>query len=343
LDEQARVERQQLNRENFLIDNHPPFEALLFAALASLSFVKAYILWGAINVLFWFSSQYLLWCRTPISRHSHLCFLLSFLFFPFWFALIIGHTTLLLLFLFTLTFVCLQGGQDFKAGVFLGLGLLKFPIVLPFALICFLKSKWKLMAGFTVTACLLGVVSVIAVGPTGVRSYANLLIDIINNPNKPAYISMRAWKQMPTLRGFLNAVLTGRLVPLQIGVLVAVSASLILFMAWRWRQLDRHAGGRSLALMFAAALTVSVVTAPHLYIYDLTLMLLAMLLVIGSSQWSGESVQRRVLIAIMVILYVPPVYLLLLKWHAMYLLAPPLVAFALAAMSLARRTELPLS
>jgi len=325
LGEQARVQRQELNRDNFLIDNHPPFEALLFAALASLSFVKAYIFWGAINVLLWLFSQYLLWSHTSISRHSHLCFLLCFLFFPFWFALIIGHTTLLLLFLFTLTFVCLQRGQDFSAGVFLGLGLFKFPVVIPFALICFLRGKWKLMAGFTVTAFLLGVLSVIAVGTAGVRSYVNLLTDIISNPNKPAYISMRAWKQMPTFRGFFATVLTGRPVPLQIGVLAAVSASLIIFVAWQWRRQDQRPGGNALELMFAAALTVSVVTSPHLYIYDLTLMLLPMLLVIGSSQWSGESVQRRILIAIMVILYIPPVYLLLLRWHAMYLLAPALV------------------
>jgi len=343
LGEQARIERQRLNRHNFLIDNHPPFEALLFAELARLSYVKAYVLWGAINVLLWMFSQYLLWRHTPISRHSHFCFLLCFLFFPFWFALIIGHTTVLLLFLFTLIFVSLQRGQDFRAGVFLGLGLFKFPIVLPFALICLLRSRWKLMAGFAAAASLLGVLSFIAVGPTAVRSYVNLLIDIIYNPNKPAYISMRAWKQMPTLRGFFAAFLTGRLVPLQIGVLVAVTAALISFMAWRWRQQDRRPGGNSLALMFAAALTVSVVTAPHLYIYDLTLMLLPMLLVIGSSQWSEESVQRRVLIAVMVILYIPPVYLLLLRWHAMYLLAPALAAFALAAISLAGKTELPLT
>jgi hypothetical protein len=305
--------------------------------------VKAYVLWGAINVLLWMFSQYLLWRHTPISLRSHLCFLLCFLFFPFWFALIIGHTTVLLLFLFTVTFVSLQRGQDFRAGVFLGLGLFKFPVVLPFALICFLRSKWKLTAGFTAAASFLGVLSVIAVGPTGVRSYVNLLIDIIYNPNKPAYISMRAWKQMPTLRGFFAAFLTGRLVPLQIGVLVAVSASLIFYTAWRWRQEDRRPGGGSLALMFAAALTVSVVTAPHLYIYDLTLMLLPMLLVIGSSPWSEESGQRGVLIVVMVILYIPPFYLLLLRWHAMYLLAPVLVAFALATMSLARKSELPLS
>jgi hypothetical protein len=95
--------------------------------------------------------------------------------------------------------------------------------------------------------------------------------------------------------------------------------------------------------MFAAALTVSLVAAPHLYTHDLTLMLLAVLLVIGSSQWPEESGQRVVLIAIMVILYCPVVYVLLLRWQAMYILAPVLVVFALAAISLARKAELPLA
>jgi predicted branched-subunit amino acid permease len=95
--------------------------------------------------------------------------------------------------------------------------------------------------------------------------------------------------------------------------------------------------------MFAGALAVSQVTAPHLYDYDLTLMLLAVLLVIGSSQWSEESRQRVVLLAVIVILYTPPVYILLLRWQAMYILAPVLVVFALAAISLARKAELPLA
>jgi hypothetical protein len=95
--------------------------------------------------------------------------------------------------------------------------------------------------------------------------------------------------------------------------------------------------------MFAAALAVSEVTTPHLYTHDLTLMLLAVLLVIGSPQWLVESSQRMVLIAAIVILYTPPVYLLLLRWQAMSILAPVLVAFALAAISLARKAEPPLT
>jgi len=66
-------------------------------------------------------------------------------------------------------------------------------------------------------------------------------------------------------------------------------------------------------------------------------MLLAVLLVIGSSRWSEVSGQRVFLAAIIVILYCPPMYTLLLRWNAMYALAPVLVVFALAAISLERK------
>jgi hypothetical protein len=341
LDEQARIERQLFHRDKILINPHPPFEALGFAFLARLPYVTAYVLWGAINVLLWLLSQNLFWRETPIPRNFiRYCFL-PLLFFPLLFDLVIGQTTLLLLFLFSLAFVSLKRGQDFRAGVFLGLGLFRFPIVLPFALICFLRGKWRMMAGFAAAASFLGLLSIIAVGTAGIRAYVELLIDIMKNPNKPAYISLRAWKHMPTMRGFFSVLPAGRLAPLQMGVLAVATIALISFMAWRWRQADHFQAGHSIDLMFAAALTVSVVTAPHLYIYDLTMMLLPMFLVIGSPQWSRQSSDRRVLIAAMVILNTPPLYLLLLEWHAMYILAPVLVAFAFAAINLASKNILP--
>jgi hypothetical protein len=247
----------------------------------------------------------------------------------------------LLLFLFGLTFVSLKRGQDFRAGVFLGLGLFKFPIVLPFALICLLRKKWRMMGGFVAAALALGALSVVAVGAAGIRSYGRLLLDIEKNPDNPIYISMRAWKQMPTFKGLLAAILNGRLATLQISLLATASLGFVIFTAWRWRQEDRGQSKTSLPLMFAAALTVSQLAAPHLYIYDLTLMLLPVILVIGSPQWSENSAQRKILLAIIAVLYAPPIFLLLLHWQALYLLAPALVAFALAAMSLAGKIETP--
>lgn len=63
----------------------------------------------------------------------------------------------------------------------------------------------------------------------------------------------------------------------------------------------------------------------------------------GKAYVPQRSGQRMILLACMVILYAPPLYGLLLKWKAMYVLAAVLVAFALAAISLARKADLPLA
>ncbi len=336
--EQARIERQLFHRERVLINPHPPFEALLFAPLTRLPYVTSYILWGAINVLLWLLSQYLFWRDTPIPKNFIRFCLLPLLFFPLWFDLVIGQTSLLLLFLFSATYALLKAKQDFWAGIALGLGVSRFPIVLPFVLICVLRSRWKMTMGFATAASLLGFLSFLAVGTTGLRSYVNLLIDITHNPTNPAYIALRAWKQMPNLRGLFFAVLPQHPIAVQIVTLIA-SFALIGIVAWQWRQIDQRADGGSMELMFAAAVTISLVAAPHLYIYDLTLVLLPVLLVMNAPESRQHPIERKILIAIVAGLSILPLYLLLLHWHAMFVLAPILTAFSLAAISMASRAE----
>jgi hypothetical protein len=143
---------------------------------------------------------------------------------------------------------------------------------------------------------------------------------------------------MPNVTGFLATNLAGHFNGIGVRVLAAVvSTCLIVFAAWRWRQEDARGSANSPGPMFAAALTVSLVVAPHLYSHDLALMLLAVPLVLGCPQWPHPSVQRTILLAVTAILYTPPVYLALLLWWPLCDLAPVLVAFALAAMSLARK------
>jgi hypothetical protein len=338
---QGQIERQVLGRERILIYLHPPFESLWFAALAGLSYVKAYVLWGAINVVLWLFFQHWIRPHTLIPRNSYRYFLLCSLFVPLWVAFLQGQTSMLLLLLFSLSYVSLKRGQDFRAGVFLGLGLFKYAVIIPFAFICLLRSKWRLMAGLAATACVLGLMSVMLVGRTGMWSYVKLVSDTVKNPDNPLYGDIRVW-EMATLKGFFARIMTGRFSTVAISALAtAASAFLVLFVAWRWRQEDRRPSGNSLGLMFAAALTVTQVTSPYLLTHELTLMLLAGLLATGSLQWSGKSWQRAVITVAMVILYTPPVYVGLIIWHSMYLLTPVLVAFALAAMSLARKADVP--
>ncbi len=334
LHEQAKVQATVFKRKHVLIYMQPPFEALFWAGLARLSFLRAYVVWGVVNISLWMLFVYLMRPCAPVPRQTFQYFIVCFGFFPLWVALLQGQTSILLLVLYTLTFLSLRRGRDFRAGLFLGLGLFKFPLVLPFALICFLRRKWKLMAGFGLAATMLGGISIAAVGPAGVLSYINLLIETIRHP-----ATMTPWN-MPTMRDFFSAVVGGRVAVKWVSATSAlVSMVLILFTAWRWWRGDRRGGRGSLSLVFAVALGVSIVTGFHLNTHDLSPMLLPVLLVIGSPQASVKSSWRLLLTVSILILYTPPVYLLLSMWRRMYLLWLCLLTFVVGAFGLLERSS----
>lgn len=337
LNQQMQAQERFLGRKGVLFDPYPPFHALLFAPLATMDYRKAYVVWGAINALLWLFFQHLLRRHAGASWQPFRYLLLCSLFPPLWVALMQGQPSVLLLVVFSLTFVYLRWHRDGAAGFFLGLGLLKFQLVLPFALICLLRRKWSFMAGFALAACLLGVLSVITVGPAGMRSYAGLLLDIVKHPSNLAYSPMKPW-HMPTVRGLVAGLLGGRLPEYWVsGLAAAMSGCLILLAAWSWRQQERRGNQAGLDLTFAAALAVSLATAPYLFVHDLTPMLLSVVLVIGSPQWAQPSRGRLLLNLAVAILYVAPLCLLLLQSEALYVLAPVLVAFVVATVTLAPR------
>lgn len=333
LQKQAALQQKLFHRGDFLVEDHPPFEALLLAPLTKLSFVQAYELWGAINIALWMLFAYLIRPYAPATTKNALRYLpFCFLFYPSWVVMFQGQTSFLVLVMYTLAFLCLKRGRDLWAGVFLGLGLIKFTIVLPFALICLLRGKWRMMAGFAVTALLLGVISIATVGFAGVLAYLHLLFDIARHSANPAYATVRPWT-MPTIQGLLGALVRSHVPSMWINTAVAlVSGLLLLLTARRWWRVDRSGSGAEQNLMFAAALSVSLVTSPHLYTHDLALMLLAVLLVVGSPQWEERSAWQGILTVSIVVLYLPPVYLMLPVTIKLYVLALALMNFALVTL-----------
>jgi len=334
LEEERRVQEALFGRKGVMVETHPPFEIPLYAQLSKLPYNHAYIVLAVINISIWVVFALLIRSCAPVPEQTFRYLLLCFTFFPLWAALLQGQTSLLLLLLYGATFLALKRKRDFVAGVFLGLGLFRFQLVLPFVLICILRKKWKLTAGFVLVALLLAAISVLAVGWQGVMSYAHFIIDTARHPSNPAYASIRP-SDMPTVRGFLAAILTGWVSQKWINAGTAlVSAFLILFTAWRWRQEDRRDEDDSLGLIFAAALTVTLITGFYVLAHDMSLMLLAVLLTLATSQQSKESRWWLILRALIIVLFIPFVYMLLLHWHWLSLLFPILVAFALATFAL---------
>jgi len=337
LAEQQKLKRLLLPDAEPLIYEHPPFEALLLAPLGSLPYKTAYLIWGLINVAIWLMLTYLLRPYTPAPRDDLAYLALWLLFAPLGVALFEGQSSLLLLLLYSIAFIQLRSGRDFRAGAILGLALFKFQFVIPFALIFLLQRKWRFIKGFLATGTALGVLSLLAVGWHGIISYIHLLVGIAAHPDNSSY---GAAIGTATIQGFVHALLGGVLGHAAVSLIVAgVSIFLIVWTAWRWRKAGLAAvqtfDRRAFDLMFAAAIVVSLVTGFHMFTYDLSPLMPAMLLVAGHFPGRSQALLRLILGTTLVMFWIPPLYLVLLARHCVYLWFPVLMAFMLGTLKLA--------
>ena len=339
VDEQIKVRNSLFKHPNPLIYEHPPFEALLFAPLAGLPFRGAYLIWGIVNATIWLILPYLLRSHAPVPRDLFGYFALWLLFAPLGVALFQGQTSLVLLLVYTVTFLSLKRGRDLRAGWWLGFGLFKFQFVLPFALIFLFRRKWRFLAGFLLSATLLGILSLITVGWQGVLGYFEL---ILNASRMPANQSYGSAVDMPTLYGFMYALLGNRVNLGTLTVAVGViSVFLILLVAWSWSRLERRNSARAFDLMFSAALAVSLMTGLHMFTHDFSPLMLAMFLAAKHFPGQERPAVRLALATALALLWFPPIYFILVAWHGLYMMFHILVAFAVLMFNMARGTRIP--
>ncbi|MGA9813787.1 MAG: glycosyltransferase family 87 protein [Terriglobales bacterium] len=296
------------HRENPLPYNHPPFEALLFAPLARLPYVAAYLVWAAFNLALILGFWILLRSRLPSLQGflPALPLLAMFAFFPLIVALLQGQDSILLLFLYGLVFCALSTGRTFLAGVCLGLALFKFQLVLPFVLVLLVRRQWRTVAGFVTTAFALLLVSATVVGWSGVMAYPEFVLRL-NRSGAEAGIYPR---EMPNLRGLFAGLLRFEGLPATL-LIIAASIALLTLVAYWWRVQP----GRQFPLGFSLCLAVTSITSYHLLVHDLSVLILPILLV-GEQLVSGEiaGAARRLLIASLAALFLTPLYVVLQFW-----------------------------
>jgi len=118
LAEQQRLKRLLVPNSLPLIYEHPPFEALLLAPLGALPYKTAYLIWGLINVAIWLMLPTLLRPYAPAPRDDLGYLVLWLLFAPLGVALFDGQSSLLLLLVYSSTFIQLRRGRDFRGARF---------------------------------------------------------------------------------------------------------------------------------------------------------------------------------------------------------------------------------
>jgi hypothetical protein len=249
----------------------PPFEALLFLPFAYLSYPIACLVWMAIKIILLLIIPRLL----PWLEHEDraipipVAILISFAFFPVAFDLIQGQDSVLLLLIFVLGLRLLLRHADLACGAVLALGIFKFHLVIPLIAIFLLRKKFKVALGFVGVSFVLFAISLVMVHWSGVLAYPRYLLEL--NPG----LGMVKPQRMPNVRG-LMAVLLGD-DPVHLGghwLLLGVVAFGITIGSKYWRGDDR----RSNLMAFSFAIVVTLLTSYYANIYDLTLLLLPLLL-----------------------------------------------------------------
>jgi len=286
---------------------HTPAEAAVFLPFAKLPYFLAYLLWDALNLGTLAAAMFVLRPYLPAFRNRPLPLwvLLGLAFFPVFGALFQGQDILPLLLLFAPAYSALRRNAPFAAGCWLGLGLFRFPVVLPLMLILARRTPWKLMGGFAVTGTLLVVASAAVVGWKQTLLY-------------PAYVwgvgrtsvGSIAPANMPNLRGLIETVLSGvGFWPFVSGIIAFLSLALLWFCS---RSLRFHRDGARFDLSFSLALIAAVLASYHAYVYDLSVLLIPVLLVANYCRLHPERRGRGAILAPIFVLFLSPLYVALL-------------------------------
>jgi len=324
---QKQVRDSLFQHPNPLFYEHPPFEALFLSPLAALPFRTAYLLWGLLNVVVWLAVIIFMRPYFPCPKEDLGYLLLWVLFAPLAVALYQGQSSLILLALYAVAFVKLQHHEEFSAGLWLGLGLFKFQFVLPFALIFLLRKRWRFLEGFAASSLLLTLISLLAVGWKGIVNYVRFLLAISGNPQNLSYGSA---VDMPTLYGFVYALVGRRIGHMELNFVVMVLSILLIgFIAWYWESHDEH---DSNALMFASGVSAALLTGLHMFTHDFSPLALGLFIALANSPKRKHRELRWTLTATVVLFWTVPIYFLFVAWHCLYLLCPVLLLFAFSTL-----------
>jgi len=292
---------------------HPPVEAALFVPFASLPYFQAYLLWAFLNLIVLALAMLVLRSHLPSLRAQPavLWLLIGPAFFPAFLALIQGQDILPLLLLYALSWAAMKRHSDFPAGCWLGLGLFRFHLVLPFLFVLALRKQWRLLGGSTLVATLMALLSALVVGWKEALAYPAHLLHLANQLG----MGVNTPEHMPNLSGLVYVLLPHETPH---GFVSAVAASISLAILWTTARLWRSSNDQQLfPLQFSLALIAALLVSYHAYDYDLSLALIPVLFIADYLQTRPTpSSTRWLLLVPAFLLFLTPLHMALLyRWR----------------------------
>jgi hypothetical protein len=262
--------------------NRPAFYALLFVPFSLLPYRGAYLVFLALNLILLLSSYCILrpWLRNIAQAWIWLPVLIFMAFYPVAAALMQGQDSILVLILLAAVLMFLSRDQEFLAGLLLGLGWFKFTLVLPIAFLYIVWRRWRFSVGFAFSTLLAVVGSLALVGFAQSEHYVRSLLStntgLSARTNDFSYPIPVQFEFMANLHGLI-AGLAGRHVP---AFSIHVAALLVSAVVWIW--IARVTPGHLRPVeAFPVAVAASVVVSYYLFLYDLSILLIPITLLLN--------------------------------------------------------------
>jgi hypothetical protein len=206
-----------------------------------------------------------------------------FTFLPVVAAFMQGQDSIILLLLFSGAWALLSSGRMFLGGVLVGLGLFKFQIVVPLALLFLLWRRWRFVGGFALSAAAVLAVSVFLVGPVQMNVYAHSLLSMSVRETAIDQVKFNINPtMMPNLRGLISASFS-RFVPL---VWTQILTGLASLAALLWIAIRGIRRDSTQQLMLAVS--AGTVLSYHLIIHDLSILLIPLVVILDACLASGQ-------------------------------------------------------
>lgn len=311
---------------------HPPFEALLLAPLSELSLKNAYLVWNLINcVILGLAIREL--ARTLAWQWDWALIAgISFIFPPLLLNFLQGQDAVLLFAVIVFSFSSWLKRQYLQAGILLALGLFRFHLVIPLAILLTIRGRWRFAGGFCCTGMILSLISSAYFGWHIFTDYARFLQLLPQLPMSGVH-----WRAMGNVRGLVGFLASGD-TKTALAVIGFTSILLLAIGAWTWIHFSSSAYQDRLA--YGNSVLIALLVGYHLSPHDLTLLLLPMAVVLDAAG-SKPKTLRWFATSLVLVIFLPPLHAILLAWKCYALMSLFVVALIVTTMKLAATRDRP--
>ncbi|HEX3722591.1 MAG TPA: glycosyltransferase family 87 protein [Nitrolancea sp.] len=271
---------------------YPPIFLALFAPFTIPPPQIGFLLWTIANLLIAIPVARSLAGHFPADQQRAVTTLLL-LFFPLMMALFVGQMVIILLFAFWKAYQALEQGDDFRAGLWLGVLLIKPQYAVVLLAVLLLKRRYWAIGGSALTALAVLLSSLLVGGVDGVVAYVRMIL--VDYPNYSGGLaidpqSMISWRAL-----VLNLIPNvGKTEGLVLTALLSLISLVMLAVIWRgeWNPRSPRFANQMLATMI-----VSLLVAYHSQVHGAVLLMVPGALIAAGSP-SSPFIKKLILVSV---------------------------------------------